>query len=251
MLLRISLVVAILAGAGALYFSQFKVAEKIDTLTGDLKTAQDAKTAADQARDTAQKAERKTKTDLEATRKVLDVATNALSAMTARATQQEARANKASADYEKAATALTEAQQKLAAWDATGVTPNQIGDLKVQLKSVTEERDAFVDEKKILVRNNNQLKNELAKWTGGADAEVKLPAGLKGRIIAIDPKWEFVVLNIGANDGVLENGKMLVDRDGKLVGKVRITSVEPKRCIANVLPEWKQTSVREGDEVLY
>jgi cell shape-determining protein MreC len=123
--------------------------------------------------------------------------------------------------------------------------------LKTDLKSVTEERDTFVEEKKILVRNNNQLKAELAKWTGGGDAEVPLPAGLKGKVIAVDPKWDFVVLNIGADDGVLKDGKLLVDREGKLVGKLRITSVEPKRCVANVLPEWRQTAVREGDEVLY
>ena len=53
-----------------------------------------------------------------------------------------------------------------------------------------------------------------------------------------------------AKQGVVERGELLVNRDGKLVAKLRVTGVEPKRCIANVLPEWKQADVMEGDAVL-
>ena len=44
---------------------------------------------------------------------------------------------------------------------------------------------------------------------------------------------------------------MLVSRDGKLVAKIRVTTVEPGRSVANVLPEWKQAEVMEGDVVLH
>ena len=65
------------------------------------------------------------------------------------------------------------------------------------------------------------------------------------------PKYDFVVLDIGGNQGVLERGVMLVNRGGKLVAKVRIASVTPERSIANILPEWRQSEVIEGDQVLY
>jgi hypothetical protein len=60
-----------------------------------------------------------------------------------------------------------------------------------------------------------------------------------------------VVLDIGEEQGVLENGEMLVNRNGRLVAKVKIKTVERSRSIANVLPGWKLGDVMEGDEVLY
>ena len=84
----------------------------------------------------------------------------------------------------------------------------------------------------------------------GKKTKVDLPIALKGKIIAVDPKYEFVVLNIGLDDGVLARGEMLVNRSGKLVAKVRILTAEPHRSVANVLPDWKQGEIMEGDMVL-
>jgi hypothetical protein len=77
-----------------------------------------------------------------------------------------------------------------------------------------------------------------------------LPAGLKGKILVSDPKWDFVVLNVGQDEGAAEDGDLLVSRDGKLVAKVRIHTVQKGRSIANVLPGWKITDVMEGDLVI-
>jgi hypothetical protein len=57
------------------------------------------------------------------------------------------------------------------------------------------------------------------------------------------------VLNIGENQGVLPDGELLVSRDGRLVAKVIVRSLEKNRCIANVMPGWKLGEVIEGDEV--
>jgi hypothetical protein len=92
------------------------------------------------------------------------------------------------------------------------------------------------------------LNNELAKYTG-PDPTIKLPADLKGKVVVVDPKWDFVVLDIGDEQGVLENGELLVSRDGKLVAKVIVRTVEKGRCIANIMPGWKLGEVFEGDLV--
>jgi type II secretory pathway component PulC len=76
-----------------------------------------------------------------------------------------------------------------------------------------------------------------------------LRSDLKGRILAVDPKWNFVVLNIGGDQGVLNDGEMLVSRDGKLVAKVIVRSVQKDRSIANIVPGWQLGDVIEGDEV--
>ena len=86
----------------------------------------------------------------------------------------------------------------------------------------------------------------------GPEPEIQLPATAKGNIVAVDPKYDFVILDIGGNQGLEPGAKLLVNRDGRLIGQLRITSVEPNRAIANVLPEWKQEGVEimEGDQVI-
>jgi type II secretory pathway component PulC len=104
------------------------------------------------------------------------------------------------------------------------------------------------EEKLVLQRAVSRLQTRLAKYEG-TDNVVKLRADLKGIIIAVDPKWDFVVLNIGEEQGVLEDGELLVNRDGKLVAKIVVRSVQKDRCIANIVPGWQLGEVFEGDEV--
>jgi hypothetical protein len=80
--------------------------------------------------------------------------------------------------------------------------------------------------------------------------KVHLPATLRGTILVADPKWDFVVLSIGEDQGVLEDGELLVNRNGRLVAKVKVRSVQKDRSIANVMPGWKLGDVVEGDLVI-
>ncbi len=130
------------------------------------------------------------------------------------------------------------------------MSTEQVKAVIAELKTTKEERDAVQGENKLLSKKNQQLENKLASLLNPEEA-VALPEGLKGNIIAVDPKYDFVVLDIGEEKGVLERGEMLVNRNGKLVGKIRIAAVLPGQSIANVLPEWKRDDVIEGDQVLY
>ncbi len=116
------------------------------------------------------------------------------------------------------------------------------------MKTAQEAIAVANEEKLVLMRTVARLTNELARFTG-AEYVVKLRADLRGKILVVDPKWDFVVLNIGQNQGVLEDGELLVSRDGKLVAKVIVRSIEKDRCIANLVPGWKLGEVIEGDEV--
>lgn len=142
------------------------------------------------------------------------------------------------------------ARAGLARWNATSVTIEQINQLKIDLKSAREEKEALAGENTILERNTRILQRKLAAFEGDKEPKVTLPAGLKGKIVAIDPKHDFVILNIGSEQGAEERGEMLVNRAGKLVAKVRLTKVHSDRSIANILPEWKQSDVVEGDAVI-
>ena len=78
-----------------------------------------------------------------------------------------------------------------------------------------------------------------------------LPAGLKGKVLAVDSKWNFVVLDVGEKQGALKNGVLMISRNTKLVAKVKIASLEGERSIANIIPGWDLAEVREGDQALY
>jgi len=58
------------------------------------------------------------------------------------------------------------------------------------------------------------------------------------------------VLDIGEDQGVLEDGELLVNRGGRLVAKIRIQSVQKDRSIGNLVAGWKLADVAEGDLVI-
>jgi hypothetical protein len=98
---------------------------------------------------------------------------------------------------------------------------------------------------------SRKLKTVTAKYESlvGPDPDIKLPANLKGNVLVVDPKWDFVVLNVGDVQGAIPDAELLVSRQGKLVAKVILRSVEKNRSIANIIPGWKLGEPIEGDEV--
>ena len=60
-----------------------------------------------------------------------------------------------------------------------------------------------------------------------------------------------MVLDIGEDKGVVPRGELMVNRNGKLIAKVRVSSVDKSRSIANIMPGWNQGEVMEGDRVIY
>jgi chromosome segregation ATPase len=250
MLLRISLIVAILSGLATLYFGHVKVADRITTISTERDTAQNAQRTAEDSQRKAEKERRQAKDELEKANKNLEEKNAALETTTSKLAEQEKRANQLSEDLTKVTGERNEAQTELSSWKVLAVTPEQIKNFKQDLAKANEEREAFADENKILLRSNNELAVDLRRYKG-EDVEPKMPAGLIGKVLAVDPKYDFVVLNVGGNQGVVENGRLLVNRDGKLVAKLRITKVEPNQSIANIVPDWKQADVMEGDQVVY
>lgn len=249
MLLRISLVIAILAGLATLYFSHFPVSERIVTLTSERDAAQTAQQQAEEQRQKAERERRLAREELEKTNKELADKVAALQATSSRLEEQEKRANQLSEDLTKVTGERNEAQTELAIWRQLQVTPEQIKGFKDQLAKVVEERDRSLDENKILLRQLDELNVRLSRYEGPA-LEPKMPP-VVGKVIAVDPRYDFVVLDVGGNQGVVKDGRLLVNRDGKLVAKLRVTQVEPNRSIANIMPDWKQSDVMEGDQVVY
>ncbi|MGZ8901054.1 MAG: hypothetical protein ACXW3Z_13255 [Limisphaerales bacterium] len=251
MLLKISLGLAILLGVATIFLTHTQLGGKINQLTTDL---QATTTDLEQSRATEQKQRTDIKalrTQVEDTTRILGEATNALVQAESKAQEQQTRADRAMAELNTVTGERNTAQQELSQWRLFEMSPEQIRNQLTRLRQVEREREVFVTENKTQSRKISDLERRLNRYEGDEIAEVPLPPGTKGNIVAVDPKYDFVVIDIGAQQGVLQDAKMMINRDGKLIGKVKITTVEPNRSVANILPEWKQDEVMEGDQVLF
>ena len=249
MLIRISLIIAIVAGLAAGTLNFIKVKEKIDTVVTERNDWHNKFNVTDAELTT-------TKADLAKTEKELDKTKETLVQ-----TEQERAAAVAEVDtLNRKNSELTDkvnltirerddARAELAAYVATGYKPEQIANLGKQVKAAEEALEVSVIEKQIIQRELDKKKAELA-WLQGTNAPIAMRADLKGNVLVADPKWNFVVLNVGENDEALLHGEMLVSRAGKLVAKVIITEVQKGRSIANVMPGWEIGEVFEGDTVI-
>ncbi len=249
MLMRISLIVAILAALGAGTLNVLQVRDHINTLIAQRNDEHDHRVTAET--DLA-----KTKQTLATTQKNLaDTQQQLTDAQAARkkaedtAAAQIKRADDLSDKLTKATQERDAAQADLAAYKGTGKSPEEILKLVALIKQDQDTINALNEEGKKLNRTIVRQQNQLNELLGNENYVVPLPAGLQGKVVVVDPKWDFVVLDIGDEQGVLQDGELLVSRDGKLVAKVIVRTVEKDRCIANIVPGWKLGEVFEGDEV--
>lgn len=251
-MLRLALVLALVAGIAALVVNFVVTKPAIEAQTQTLADTKQQLATTTEQRNKAEADAKVAKANADRSAKELTEVKSSLETANAEASAQKTRADKLNNDYTKAAKERNEAQQELARWQVLGIQPNQVAKLQADLKDANEAKAALSDEKKIFLRDIASLKVRLGRYENSDDQPVEMP-GLKGSVLAVDAKWNFVLLDIGEDQGAKERGIVMVRRGDKLVGKARIVSVEHNRSIANLLPDWKQgdIAVAEGDKVLY
>ena len=248
MLIRISLIVAIIAGLAVSGLNFLKVKEKITTIQQQREDERSAKVQAQTELASTKKDLEKTSADLKTTKASLETATAEREKAVADLAVATKRNTQLTEERDKIRNERNEAQADLAAYVGTGLKPEQILAMNKQFKDLQAALDASTDEKKLLGQKITRLQTELDRYVN-PEKPVFLPASLTGKVLVTDPKWNFVVLNIGLDQGVKEYGELLVNRNGKLVAKVIIRSAQKDRCIANVMPGWQLGEVMEGDQV--
>ena len=246
MLLRIALIIAILAGIGTAVLNFVKVKESATIIMAardknlkdyQTETAAHGKTKKDLAQ---------TKQDLDNTKRKLNETQGERDSAVAESDRQRKLAEGLTASLKETTEKYTEADRKLAAYRAAGLSPEEIVAIKSNVKALSSERDDLARKRDDLTLALTAAQAELNRYRD-PEWSVPLPSDLKGSVVAVDPKYDFVVLNFGQKQGALPEGVMLVSRDGKLVAKIRLKQVEPDRTVANVLPGWKIADVMEGD----
>jgi hypothetical protein len=72
-------------------------------------------------------------------------------------------------------------------------------------------------------------------------------------VLAVNQAYNFVVLNLGGRNGLEPNAEMLVFRDGAVIGKIRVSTVEPSTAIGDIMTGSlaRGVQVQPGDVVVY
>ena len=150
---------------------------------------------------------------------------------------------------------IAELKSKVAAVDPgrpvlppTDETQQRIKELETRLAEYDTVRQTLEDQLKTADASVRQLQR--------AEQQRQMRvmrSGLTGSILAVDRNWNFVVLDLGDRNGVVNQAEMIVTRGNSMVGKVRITSVEPSQSIADIVPNSTPPglTIQRGDRVVY
>ena len=249
MSLRILLIATIVVALSAIGISELMVRPHLQSLSNarnkallDFQTEKQAhRQAAAVLKDDLQK--------LTATAKELDSTKAQLAAATIKTADQEKRLANLDQNLSVIKQQLTGAKADLAAWTANGIPVDQIRSLIAEVKTLRATNEALIKETSILIARLMDAQQTIVD-TFPNDSEPLLPTDLKGRVLAVDPKFDFVVLDIGETKGARPLGSLLVSRNSKLIAKVKIARVEKDRSIANIVPGWKLSQINEGDDVI-
>lgn len=259
-MIKVLMILTTLFGIGAAVLG-FMTQGKVNTLKTDLA---DTKTTLAGTRDTLDK----TTKNLTDTKDKLASTQTELESKKAEAVKLSADLNAANSKVQDLTTQYNEAQKKaddLTAdlkrlQDEIDKIPKTAGGegnmgIAEQISELKKQIEAAEAEKSLLLTQLTQAKDD-KKQLEVAEQKRKdkvMSKGLTGRVLAVNPAWNFIVLNLGDRQGVVEGGEMVVRRGDVMVGKVKITSVEPSTSIGDIVlssvPRGMQ--VQPGDTVVY
>lgn len=77
----------------------------------------------------------------------------------------------------------------------------------------------------------------------------KMPKGIQGQVMVVNPNYNFVVLDIPSGSRIYKGLELIVQREAIFVGKIRITDVraEENFAVGDILTDLQQVPVAVGD----
>ena len=132
--------------------------------------------------------------------------------------------------------------------------PGVVKDMEAnQKRLVGEEEDASLVKKRL---EEDIAKNlaESSRIVEKINQSIKRVEGntFQATIVAVDNDWNFVVIGAGEKSGLTGDSKLLIQRDGRLLGRLLISKLEPNTAVADVEPGSLRNGValQAGDQVI-
>jgi hypothetical protein len=125
-----------------------------------------------------------------------------------------------------------------------------------EVKTVTPEKETEevasssvsepVEEKKEIVPSTAEAEKDI-----DLDKIVVVPHEVpEGRVISVDTDTDFVIVNLGQDDGVELGNVMSIYRGNEYLGDIKVTRVQSEMLAADLIPPFSSRIVRKNDQVV-
>jgi uncharacterized protein YlxW (UPF0749 family) len=105
-------------------------------------------------------------------------------------------------------------------------------------------------------QEKRELEKEIAERTGSIAGSVnvgnvRIATGRRfsGKILVVNPKYNFIVIDVGRNQGLEKGVVFIVHRGNTFIGKAEVTKLYETMAAADLVMDWMQDDVRVGDGV--
>jgi archaellum component FlaC len=121
-------------------------------------------------------------------------------------------------------------------------------DLETKVMELSEK--PTVELEKVLVTGDDTASGSPSA-AGAAVLPVSTTARVpsEGQVVVVNREYDFVVMNLGKNQGLSIGQEFQIVRGNEVLGKVKIEKIYDELSAAAILPESKKSSIREGDVV--
>ena len=122
---------------------------------------------------------------------------------------------------------------------------------KRKLDKELEEQEIVKDGLTREVGKNNDEINRVGIKIADSRARV-LGNDFQATVTSVSSEWDFLVIAAGEKSGLAGDSRLLVQRGGRLLGKVAISSLEANQAVAEIVPGSLAPGVviQPGDQVI-
>lgn len=122
--------------------------------------------------------------------------------------------------------------------------------LEVQIQDKEDAIAQLEGEKAGLEEEKAMLEAQLEKLSITQDTNRALPPGTVGKIVFVNDAWQFVIVDLGSNQGAVAGAELMVHRGDNYLGKIRLSAVRENVSIAEIVSGSKG-QIKENDDVLF
>ena len=123
--------------------------------------------------------------------------------------------------------------------------------------ALTDQMNKLRGFKQALEERNKQLMDQVTRFeeviaSKGIDIHEPLdgaPPERNGVILVIDRPRHLVEVSIGYDEGLRKGHYLEVTRGGRYVGKLKVRDTDPDRAVAEIMKDYSEGILREGDRV--